>query len=153
MLILVVDDLDDLTGDDTADSSVARVVVSLLFGIDLHLLDGQRCRHDDLGEGGWHWSDGGGSGTGGRVGHTKLVVCHGERVHGSHLSSELSQAGSMSGVQSEEGFEDPVGGLGNGQDGPEEVGVVNKGPESLVRGTSLSPWVSTTGQVDKNDAE
>ena len=99
------------------------------------------------------WSDRGGGGAGGRVSGTELVVGHGECVDGEDLSPEFPQCGPVTGLEGEEALQDTVGGGGDGEDGPEKVWVVDESAESLVRGTSLSPWVAATSEIDEDDAE
>ena len=50
-------------------------------------------------------------------------------------------------------FEDDVERVRNGENGAQEIGIVHVCPESVVRGTSLSPWIAAASEIDEDDTE
>ena len=83
----------------------------------------------------------------------QLFVRHRERLDSDDLPPQLLEGHAIAWVEREEALEDPVGGMGDGQNGAEELGVVDVGAERLVGRTGLPPWVPAAGKVDEDDTE
>ena len=57
------------------------------------------------------------------------------------------------GIEVEDALEKVIAGGRDGENGPEEIGVVEVGFKGFVGGAGLFPRVATTGEVDEDDAE
>lgn len=67
--------------------------------------------------------------------------------------SQLGNRDSLSWVEFKDTLQDRVELSRDGQNGPEELGVLHVGAECAILERGSLPWVASTGQVDKHDSE
>lgn len=83
----------------------------------------------------------------------QLLVRHGEGADRQNLLPQILQRYPVGGVDRKEPLENVQGVVRDGQDGPEEVGIVDVCSECLIRGSSLAPGVATACEVDEDHAK